>query len=101
MTTLDVRVVSPSRTVFEGPASALEVPGWDGRLGILPGHAPLLALLGVGPLRVERPGGGSDTYHVAGGVLKVERNAVTLLTEYAGTEPPAEVPPGARVEPEA
>ena len=87
MASLKVRVVSPEQIVFDGEASAMVVPAWDGRVGILPGHAPMLALIGVGELSVDRPGGGSDTYHVAGGVLKVERNTVTLLTEYAGDEP--------------
>jgi F-type H+-transporting ATPase subunit epsilon len=92
MASLNVRVVSPDKIVFEGEASAVVAPAWDGQVGILPGHAPMLALIGSGALSVDRPGGGSDTFHVAGGVLKVERDTVTLLTEYAGDEPPAEVP---------
>jgi len=94
---LQLRVVSPDRIVFEGDASALVAPAWDGQVGILPGHAPMLSLLGAGELNIERPGGGSDVFHVAGGVMKVDRNIVTLLTEYAGDEPPAEIPPEAIV----
>ena len=89
---LRVRVVSPQEIVFEGEASAVVAPAWDGQVGILPSHAPMLALVGSGLLSIDRPGGGSDTFHVAGGVLKVERDQVTLLTEYAGSKPPAEVP---------
>lgn len=100
MALLNVRVVSPEKIVFEGEASALVAPAWDGQVGVLPGHAPMLTLLGAGELNVDRPGGGSDAFHVAGGVLKVERNLVTLLTEYAGDEPPPEVPPSAIVFPE-
>ena len=70
-------------------------PAWDGMVGILPGHAPFLALLGAGELAVELPGGGSEPFQVAGGVLKVLRDQVTILTEYAGDEPPAEIPPEA------
>ena len=92
MASLDVRVVSPSEIVFEGKASSMVAPAWDGQVGILPSHAPMLALLGVGQLVIDRPGGGSDTFYVAGGVLKVERDKVTLLTEYAGLEPPPGVP---------
>jgi F-type H+-transporting ATPase subunit epsilon len=90
MASLKVRVVSPEQIVFDGEASAMVAPAWDGQVGILPGHAPMLALIGVGELSVDRPGGGSDTFHVAGGVLKVERDTVTLLTEYAGDEPAPE-----------
>jgi len=95
---LTVRVVSPRRVVFEGDAAALVAPAWDGRVGVLPGHAPLLALLGAGPLEVDYPGGGSDTYHVAGGVMKVERDLVTVLTEYADDKPPAEIPTGVLID---
>ena len=90
--TLRVRVVSPDKIVFEGEASAVVAPAWDGQVGILPKHAPMLTLVGAGKLEIERSGGGSDSFHVAGGVLKVERDQVTLLTEYAGAEPPAVVP---------
>jgi len=88
--TLKVSVVSPSRVVFDGEAAAVVAPAWDGQVGILPSHAPMLALVGAGVLNIERPGGGSDAFHVAGGVLKVERNHVTVLTEYAGESPPPE-----------
>jgi len=87
---LNVRVVSPDRVVFEGEAAAVVAPAWDGQVGILPRHAPMLALVGQGVLNVERPGGGSDAFHVAGGVLKVENDQVTVLTEYAGDAPPPE-----------
>ena len=97
MSALHVRVVSPEKVVFEGEASALVAPAWDGQVGILPNHAPMLALVGSGRLHIEKVGGGSAEFHVAGGVLKVERNHVTLLTEYAGSEPPAVVPASAIV----
>jgi len=89
---LEVRVVSPHRVVFEGQASALVVPAWDGRVGILRGHAPMLTLVGLGEMNIDRPGGGSDSFYVSAGVLKVERDRVTLLTEYAGDDPSEQIP---------
>jgi F-type H+-transporting ATPase subunit epsilon len=97
---LSVRVVSPAEVVFEGEAASVVAPAWDGKVGILPGHAPLLALLGAGELAIDLPGGGSQTFHVAGGVMKVESGVVTVLTEYAGDEPPEELPAEAMVYPE-
>lgn len=88
--TLSVRVVSPAKVVFEGKAASVVAPAWDGQVGVLPGHAPMLALLGLGELSVDLPGGGSETFQVAMGVLKVENDEVTVLTEYAGKEPPPE-----------
>ena len=98
--TLHVRVVSPEKVVYEGEASALVAPAWDGKVGVLPGHAPLLALLGVGELTVEAPGGGTHRYHVAGGILKVTGSEATVLTEYAGTQPSGALPRGGVIQPE-
>ena len=84
---LSVRVVSPDRIVFEGEAASLVAPAWDGKVGILPRHAPMLTLVGSGELSIDRPGGGSDSFHVNGGVLKVERDQVTLLTEHVDNKP--------------
>ena len=82
-----VRVVSSEAMVFEGEASSVVAPGWDGMLGILPNHAPMIALLGSGRLSVDRAGGGAKEYHVSGGVLKVEKNQVTILPEtYSGID---------------
>lgn len=97
---MSVRVVSPAKVVYEGEASALVAPAWDGQVGILPGHAPFLSLLGAGELTVEAPGGGSERFFVAGGVLKVEKNQVTVLTEFAGAEAPDVIPTDAIIHPE-
>ncbi len=87
MAVLDVRVVSPEKVVFEGASAGVVVPAWDGQVGLLPGHAPLIALLGAGVLDIDLPGGGSHRFHVAGGVVKVEENRVTVLTEHAADQP--------------
>jgi F-type H+-transporting ATPase subunit epsilon len=100
MAALDVRIVAPDRTVFEGEAAALVVPAWDGKLGVLPGHAPMIALLGQGELAVDLRGGGSRTFFVAGGVAKVEEDGITILTEYAGSDPPESLPGGIALGPD-
>lgn len=97
---LQLRVVSPEEAVFEGEAAALVVPAWDGRVGILKGHAPLVALLGNGELIIDLPGGGSQTFHIAGGVMKVENDDVTVLTEYAGSDPPSDLSDSSVLHPE-
>jgi len=99
MAVLNVRVVAPDRVVYQGESSSVVAPAWDGKVGILPGHAPFIALLGVGELDVDLPGNGSHRFHVAGGVMKVVGDQVTILTEYAGNEPlqPELIPAGARI----
>ena len=95
---LQVRVVSPRDEVYSGEASSVVAPAWDGQIGILRGHAPLITLLGHGELVIDAPEGGSVRYYVAGGVLKVEANRLTVLTEYAGEEPPEVLPPEAVID---
>ena len=92
MATLQVRVVSPEKVVYSGEASSLVAPAWDGQVGILPSHAPMIVLLGMGKLTIDRVGGGAEDWYVAGGVLKVEKNQVVVLTEYAGREPAVNFP---------
>jgi F-type H+-transporting ATPase subunit epsilon len=98
--TLSVRLVSPEKEVFRGEAAGVVAPAWDGMLGILPGHAAFITLLGHGNLAVDLPGGGSNRYYVAGGVLKVEGDELTALVEYAGDGPPEVLPPEADFHPD-
>lgn len=86
--TLHVRVVSPSQTVFEGEAVAVVAPAWDGEVGILPGHAPMIALLGAGMMAIDLTGGGNERIFLDRGVIKVEDDRVTVLSEYAADAPP-------------
>jgi F-type H+-transporting ATPase subunit epsilon len=79
---LHVVVISPERTVFEGRADAVVAPAWDGEIGILRNHAPLMALLGSGSLRITR-GGHVEHFQLDGGFLQVADNAVTVLSEKA------------------
>ena len=100
MATLQIRVVAPDRVVYEGECSSIVAPAWDGQIGFLPGHAPMITLLGVGPVHIDLPGGGSYLFHVAGGVVKVEDNSVTVLSEYCGETPPEFIPEGVHIEKE-
>ena len=80
---LRVAVISPERTVYEGDADMVVVPAWDGQIGILRGHAPLLALVGKGTLRVTN-GGAEQRFEIEGGFMQVADDVVTVLSERAG-----------------
>ena len=79
---LRVSVLSPEQTVYEGDATSVIAPAWNGQLGILRGHAPLMALLGDGILSIEN-GGQTLQFRVSGGFLQVADNVVTVLSERA------------------
>ncbi|HEY8850994.1 MAG TPA: F0F1 ATP synthase subunit epsilon [Gemmatimonadaceae bacterium] len=79
---LKVSVISPEAVLFEGETDAVVAPAFDGEIGILTGHAPLMALLGSGLLRLGGSGGG-QRFNVSGGFLQVIGNDVRVVTEKA------------------
>jgi F-type H+-transporting ATPase subunit epsilon len=90
---LHLSVVTPARTVLEADAESVVVPAFDGELGVLPGHAAMLALLGPGILRLTTAEGQAKRLAVRGGFLQVDRNQVTVLTPESMDA--AEAKPGA------
>src|SRR3954469_15778265 len=86
---LTCRVVTPDKTYFEGEAEHVVVPAWDGELAVYPKHAPLIARLGHGVLRVHPAAGGTPVrIALYGGFLKVQDDQVSVLASGAD-EPPA------------
>ena len=85
---LKVAVISPERTVYEGEADMVVAPAWDGEVGVLRGHAPMLVLLGAGTLRVTN-GGSVQQFQVSGGFMQVADDVVTILSESAATVAPS------------
>ncbi|HET9004076.1 MAG TPA: ATP synthase F1 subunit epsilon [Gemmatimonadaceae bacterium] len=82
---LTVSVVSPERTLFEGEAESLVAPAYDGEVGIMSMHAPMLTLLGSGELRLNAAGG-ERRFAVFGGFLEVADDRVRIVTERAETK---------------
>lgn len=79
---LTVSVISAEATLFEGQATAVVAPAFDGEVGILTNHAPMITALGTGTLRVE-DGASTQRFAVAGGFLQVVDNQVRVVTEQA------------------
>jgi ATP synthase F1 epsilon subunit len=79
---LKVSVISPERVLYEGTARGVIAPAFDGEVGILPMHAPLMTLLGRGTLRVDTAEG-EQRFQVDGGFLQVVDDAVRVVTEQA------------------
>lgn len=78
--TFNCSVITPSGPAFEGAATYVTFPAWDGQYGVLPRMAPVLGRLGTGTCRIETEGG-TKTMTLDGGFAHVHRDGVTLLTE--------------------
>jgi F-type H+-transporting ATPase subunit epsilon len=80
--TLNVRVISPDKTVWDDRCQEIILPSSTGQLGILSGHAPLLTALDIGVMRV-RPEKDWQAIALFGGFAEVEENTVTILVNGA------------------
>jgi F-type H+-transporting ATPase subunit epsilon len=75
-------IVSQDRIVYQGDADMVILPGEGGEMGILPNHSPLLSVLRFGVIRVRNKGQ-DDYFTVAGGVVEVQPDQVTVLADAA------------------
>jgi F-type H+-transporting ATPase subunit epsilon len=82
---LTVSVISPEETLYEGTATSVVAPAYDGEVGILTGHAPMMTLLGRGTLRIMQAAG-EGRYAVEGGFLQVVDDVVRVVTEKASVD---------------
>jgi len=80
--TIRCELVSQDRAVFQGDVDIVVLPGTDGEFGVLPHHAPVLTTLKYGVIKVRR-GDKEDLFTVAGGVVEVQPDIVTVLADAA------------------
>ena len=84
---MNVSLVSPEGVRFEGEAKSISLPAWDGQLGVLTGHAPMIGLLGSGELRLSMLDESEEIFFLAGGVFMITGVATTLLTDHCSKAP--------------
>lgn len=80
---LHFELVSPERLLFSGDVAEVDIPGTDGDMGILPGHAPVLSTLRPGVVTVTKEGGAKERIFVRGGFAEVNPQGLTVLAEVA------------------
>ena len=85
---MHVTLIAPERSLYDGDAHSVVAPAYDGLVGILPGPAPFLTLLGAGTLIVAQQGS-SERFDVAGGFLQVVGDVVRVVAERAEPSPAA------------
>jgi len=83
MNTIHVNVVSAEESIFSGEARFVALPGESGELGIFPRHTPLITRIKPGSVRIEMADGSEEFIFVAGGILEVQPDRVTVLSDIA------------------
>lgn len=84
MSTIHVDVVSAEESIFSGEANFVVLPGEVGELGIYPKHTPLISRIKPGAVRIQRADNGQEEFvFVAGGILEVQPDVVTVLADTA------------------
>ncbi len=82
--TIHVDVVSAEEEIFSGEAEFVALPGESGELGIYPRHTPLITRIKAGTVRIKLPDTDEEEFvFVAGGILEVQPNTVTVLADTA------------------
>jgi F-type H+-transporting ATPase subunit epsilon len=79
--TFTLAILTPEKTVFEGPVEYVEVPGTEGYLGVLAQHAALVTALATGTLTVRKADGATEKIGVSGGFFEVSDNRATVLAD--------------------
>jgi F-type H+-transporting ATPase subunit epsilon len=80
--TIRLEIVTPERLAYADDVDSVQVPGSEGEMGILPNHAPLVSMLGIGELRI-RKGGSEELFAIAGGFVQVRPDKVVVMAETA------------------
>jgi len=82
--TIHVDVVSAEEAIYSGEAEFVVLPGEEGELGIYPKHTPLITRIKPGTVRIQPAEGGEEQLiFVAGGILEVQPNLITVLADTA------------------
>lgn len=83
MAGLHFELVSPAKLLFSGDVDMVNIPGTEGDMGIMPGHAPVLSTLRPGVVVISKSGGATEKVFVRGGFAEVNPQGLTVLAETA------------------
>lgn len=78
---MNLVALTPEKELFNGPIKSVKVPGVNGQFEILNGHAPIVAALANGEVRILNEGGERTTFNIQKGFIEVINNEVSLLIQ--------------------
>ncbi len=77
--TMKIEILTPDKMIFTGDADLVQLPGIDGSFEILKNHAPMIAALGPGKIKIKDLSGKLNYFEIKGGVLEVINNKILVL----------------------
>ena len=80
---MQLEIITPDETLFEGKVTLIQVPGSKGQFQVLQYHAPIVSTLEKGQIKIEENGGPPQYFDIEGGVIEVQRNKAIILAEVA------------------
>ncbi len=86
MSELNLEIITPSKSEFNGQINAITVPGSNGRFQVLKNHAPIISTFDIGMIRVDLPDGKSIHYATVDGTIEVLDNKVLVLADSIESE---------------
>ena len=78
---MKVQIITPDKTLFEGEAKLVQLPGLDGSFELLKNHAPLISALKKGSVKIKTEAEKEQFFEIRGGVIEVIKNKVLILAE--------------------
>lgn len=78
---MNVRIIKPDSTLYEGPAKLLQLPGTSGLFEIMENHAPIISALKKGTLRLVMADGDERNFDIRGGVVKGQQNDILVMVQ--------------------
>lgn len=82
---MTLNILTPERKIFEGEVYGILVPGVQGYFELLDNHAPIVAALGIGRMKVLKDKNNSEEYKIEGGFIEMSNNKTVVLIEAAET----------------
>ncbi len=78
---MKLEIITPEKTIYSGEVEMVQLPGIDGLFAILNNHAPMIAALGKGRVKIRRGEKKIEFFDISGGILEVLKNKVLVLAE--------------------
>lgn len=78
---MNVRIIKPDSTLYEGPAKLAQLPGTNGLFEIMENHAPIISALKAGTLRLVMGDGEEKKFDIRGGVIKGQQNDILIMVQ--------------------